>query len=147
MKSKQGEKEHVKFIIKKDISSPKKGPEYENDHSTESTNNSVRVEISTPSNSPPFLRFIPLSHRKNGQSPFAECLQPTEDMGRPLAKLTVEDVVILKENHVMPLTSSTNPLPSKPLNGFVSSSQCLIEHSILASERTKECFDPKAIGC
>uniref|UniRef100_A0A7N2L0M9 RNA-directed DNA polymerase n=1 Tax=Quercus lobata TaxID=97700 RepID=A0A7N2L0M9_QUELO len=118
MKSKQDEKEHVKFIAKKDISSPKKGPE-------------------------PFLRYIPLSHRKNGQSPFAECLQPTKDMGRP-AKLTMEDVAILKEDHVMPLTSSTNPLPSKPLNGFVRSLQTPIEHGILPSGRTKEWFDPKA---
>ena len=43
----------------------------------------------------------------------------------------------------MPLTSSTNPLPSKPLNGFVRSSQSLIEHGILSSEQTKEWFDPK----
>ena len=121
MESKQGEKKHVKFIARKDISSPKKGPEYESDHSNESTNNSVRVEVSTPSNRSPFLGYVPLSHRKNGQSPFAECLQPTEDMGRPPTKLTMEDVAILKENHVMPLTSSTNPLPSKPLNGFLRS--------------------------
>ena len=44
----------------------------------------------------------------------------------------------------MPLTSSTNPLPSKPLNGFVRSSQSLIEHGILPSEQTKEWFNPKA---
>ena len=74
-------------------------------------------------------------------------------MGRPPAKLTREDVAILKENHAMPLTSSTNPLPSKPLNGFVRSSQSLTEHGILPSERTKEWFDPKAyrllakVGC
>ena len=118
IKSKQGEEEHVKFIAKKDISSPKKGPE-------------------------PFLRYIPLSHCKNGQSPFTECLQPTKDVGRFSAKLTMEDVAILKEN-VMPLTSSTNPLPSKSLKGFVRSSQSPIKHGILPSERTKEWFDPKA---
>ena len=73
-----------------------------------------------------------------------ECLQSTEDMGRPLAKLMMEDVATLKENHVMPLTSSTNPLPLKPLNGFVRFSQSLTEHGILPSERTKEWFDPKA---
>ena len=49
-------------------------------------------------------------------------------MGRPSTKLTMEDVSTLKENHVMPLTSSTN----------------LTEHGILPSERTKEWFDPKA---
>ena len=65
-------------------------------------------------------------------------------MGRPPAKLKMEDVAILKENHVMPLTSSTNILPSKPLNGFVRSSQCLTEHGILPSEQTKEWFDLKA---
>ena len=144
MESKQGEKEHVRLVIRKDILAPKKGPECGNDHSSESTSNSVRAKISTPSNNPPFLRYVPLSHRKKGQSPFAECLQSIADIGRPPTKLTVEDVAILKENHSMPLTSYTNPLPSKPLNGFVRSSQCLIEHSILASERTNEWFDPKA---
>ena len=65
-------------------------------------------------------------------------------MGRPSTKLTMEDVAILKENHVMPWTSSTNPLPLNPLNGFVRSSQSLTEHDILPSERTKEWFNPKA---
>ena len=65
-------------------------------------------------------------------------------MGRPPAKLTMEDVAILKENHVMPLASSINPLHSKPLNGFVRSSQCLTEHGILPSEQLKEWFDLKA---
>ena len=111
MESKQVEKKHIKFITRNDISSPKEGPEYGNDHSSESTSNSVRAEISTSSNSPPFLQYVPLSRHKNGQSPFVECLQSIEYMGRPPTKLTMEDVAILKENHVMPLTSSTNPLP------------------------------------
>ena len=144
MESKQVEKKHVKFITRKDISSPKEGPKYRNDHFSESTSNSVKAKISTSSNSPPFLRYVPLSCCKDGQSPFAECLQSIEDMGRPLAKLTMEDVAILKENHVMPLTSSTNPLPLKPLNGFVRFSQSLTKHGILPSERTKEWSDPKA---
>ena len=55
MESKQGIKEHVRLIIGKDIPSPKESPECGNDHTSESTNNSVRAEISTPSNSPPFL--------------------------------------------------------------------------------------------
>ena len=144
MESKQGKKEYVGLIIRKDILALKKGSECGNDHSSESTSNSMRVKISTPSNNPSFLRYLPLSHCKKGQSPFAECLQSIADMGRPPTKLTMEDVAILKENHVMPLISSTNPLPSKPLNGFVRSSQCLTEHVILPSEQTKEWFDPKA---
>ena len=104
----------------------------------------MRAKISTPSNNPPFLRYVPLSHRKKGQSPFAKCLQSITDTGRPPTKLTMEDVAILKESHAMPLTSSTNPLPLKPLNGFVRSSQCLTEHGILPSERTKEWFDQNA---
>ena len=64
-------------------------------------------------------------------------------MWRP-TKLTIENVAILKENHAMPLTSSTNPSPSKPLNGFVRSSQSLTKHGILPSERKKEWFNPKA---
>ena len=44
----------------------------------------------------------------------------------------------------MPLASFTNPLPSKPLDGFVKSSQNLTKHGVLPSEQTKEWFDPKA---
>nr|XP_023885550.1 uncharacterized protein LOC111997666 [Quercus suber] len=128
MESKQSEKKHVRFITEKDNPSSKKGPECGNDHSNESTSNSIKAEISTPSNNPSFLHYVPLSHRKNGQSPFVECLRSTKDLEKPSTKLTMEDVAILKENHVMPLTSSTNPLPSKPLNGFVRSSQSLSEH-------------------
>ena len=43
MESKQGEKEHVRLVTGKDIPSPKKGPKCENDHSSESTNTSVRA--------------------------------------------------------------------------------------------------------
>ena len=107
MENKQGEKEHVRLVTRKDILAPKKGPECENDHSSESTSNSARVKISTPSNNPPFLCYVPLSHRKKEQSPFAECLQSIAGMGRPPAKLTMEDVAILKENHVMPDRKST----------------------------------------
>ena len=144
MESKHGEKKHVRFITGKHIPSPKEGPKCGNNHSSESTSNSMRAEISTPSKNLPFLRYVPLTQRKKGQSPFTKCLQSTVDMGRPPTMLTMEDGAILKENHAMPLTSSTNPLPSKPLNGFVSSSQSLTKHGILPSERTKEWFDPKA---
>ena len=50
MESKQGEKEHVRLVTRKDILAPKKGPECGNDHSSESTSNSVRAKISTLSN-------------------------------------------------------------------------------------------------
>ena len=66
MESKQGEKEHDRFIIGKDIPSPNEGPECGNDHSSESTSNSMRAEISTLSNNPPFLHYVPLSHCKKG---------------------------------------------------------------------------------
>ena len=144
MESKQGEKKHVRFITGKDIPSLKEDLECGNDHSNESSSNSVREKISMPSNNPPFVFYVPLSHHKKGQSPFAECLQSTVNMGRPPTKLTMEDVAILKENHVMPLTSSINPLSSKPLNGFVRSLQSLTKHGILPSERMKEWFDLKA---
>ena len=61
MESKQVEKKHVKFITRKDISSLKECPEYGNDHSSESTSNAMRADISMPSNNPPFLRYVPLS--------------------------------------------------------------------------------------
>ena len=79
MESKQVEKKHVKFITRKDISSPKEGPKYRNDHFSESTSNSVKAKISTSSNSPPFLRYVPLSCRKKGQSQFVECPQSIAD--------------------------------------------------------------------
>ena len=74
IESKQGEKEHVRLVTTKDILAPKKGPECGNDHSSESTSNSVRAEISMLSHNPSFLRYVPLSCRKKGQSPFMECL-------------------------------------------------------------------------
>ena len=70
MESKQGEKEHVRLVTRKDILAPKKGPEC----GSESTSNSMKAKISMPSNNPPLLRYVPLSHRKKGQSPFPECL-------------------------------------------------------------------------
>ena len=79
MESKQGEKEHARFIIGKDIPSPKESPECGNDHSSESTSNLVRVEISTLSNNTPFLCYVLLSCCMKGQSPFAECLQSIID--------------------------------------------------------------------
>ena len=66
MESKQGENEHVRFITRKDIPSPKEGPKCGNDHSSKSTSNSVRAEISTLSNNLPFLRYVPLSRHKKG---------------------------------------------------------------------------------
>ena len=92
MESKQGEKKHVRLITGKDIPSPKEGPECGNNHSSESTSNSVGAEISMPSNNLSFLRYVPLSCCKKGQSPFAECLHSTVNMGRPPTKLTMEDV-------------------------------------------------------
>ena len=77
--SKQSEKKHDRFVTKKDIPAPKKSPECGNDHSSESTSNLVRAEISTPSNNPLFLRYVPLSCRKKGQSQFMECPQSIVD--------------------------------------------------------------------
>ena len=85
MESKQGEKEHVRFITGKDIPSPNESQECGNDHSSESTSNLVRAEISRLSNNPPFLCYVPLSRRKKGQSPFVECPQSIAD-GRAFYK-------------------------------------------------------------
>ena len=52
IESKQGEKEHVRLVTRKGILAPKKGPECGNDHSNESTSNSMRAKISTPSITP-----------------------------------------------------------------------------------------------
>ena len=52
IESEQGEKKHDRLVTRKDILAPKKGLECGNDHSSESTSNSMRAKISTPFNNP-----------------------------------------------------------------------------------------------
>ncbi|TYK06432.1 uncharacterized protein E5676_scaffold163G001350 [Cucumis melo var. makuwa] len=75
---------------------------------------------------PPVLRYIPLSRRKKGESPFAECSK----------NLTVKNTEILKENFTAPLTKiekgEAKKIKKKNLEAY------------LLERRTVEGFDPKA---
>ncbi|KAA0048376.1 uncharacterized protein E6C27_scaffold264G00950 [Cucumis melo var. makuwa] len=74
----------------------------------------------------PVLRYIPLSRRKKGESPFAECSK----------NLTVKNTEILKENFTASLTKiekgEAKKIKKKDLEAY------------LPERRTVEGFDPKA---
>ncbi|KAA0046253.1 uncharacterized protein E6C27_scaffold284G00560 [Cucumis melo var. makuwa] len=82
----------------------------------------LQKEVSNP----PVLRYIPLSRRKKGESPFAECSK----------NLTVKNTEILKENFTGPLTKiekgEAKKIEKKDLEAY------------LPERRTVEGFDPKA---
>ncbi|KAM2671459.1 hypothetical protein EV1_007266 [Malus domestica] len=71
----------------------------------------------TPSKGPntPVFRYIPMSRRKNGQSPFET---GTSKVNTQLHK---NDVKLLKTNIVLPQTQLCDTKVSKPLQGFVKS--------------------------
>ncbi|XP_050939332.1 uncharacterized protein LOC127148938 [Cucumis melo] len=87
-----------------------------------STAKSVIVMDEKTSN-PPILRYVPLSRRKKGESPFVEFPQG----------LKVGDIEVLKESFTTPLTKITKQEIKIDL----------IEAS-LPQRRTKDGFDPKA---
>ncbi|TYK28705.1 ty3-gypsy retrotransposon protein [Cucumis melo var. makuwa] len=82
----------------------------------------LQKEVSNP----PVLRYIPLSRRKKGESPFAECSK----------NLTIKNTEILKENFTTPLTKiekgEAKKIEKKDLEAY------------LPERRTVEGFDPKA---
>ncbi|KAA0057579.1 uncharacterized protein E6C27_scaffold497G00510 [Cucumis melo var. makuwa] len=82
----------------------------------------LQKEVSNP----PVLRYIPLSRRKKGESPFTECSK----------NLTVKNTKILKENFTTPLTKiekgEAKKIKKKDLEAY------------LPERRTVEGFDPKA---
>ncbi|KAL4596013.1 hypothetical protein ACB092_12G133300 [Castanea dentata] len=120
MKSKQGEKKHVKFITSKDIPSLKEDPRYGNNQSSESTSNSERAESSTPSNNPPFLRYVPLSRRKNGQ--IRVCVDfrdlnnvcPKDDFPLPITEIMVDATTGHEALSIMDGSSGYNQIRMNP---------------------------------
>ncbi|TYK06279.1 uncharacterized protein E5676_scaffold157G00630 [Cucumis melo var. makuwa] len=82
----------------------------------------LQKEVSNPT----VLRYIPLSRREKGESPFAECSK----------NLTVKNTEILKENFTAPLTKiekgEAKKIEKKDLEAY------------LPERRTVEGFDPKA---
>ncbi|KAA0061095.1 retrotransposon protein putative ty3-gypsy sub-class [Cucumis melo var. makuwa] len=82
----------------------------------------LQKEVSNP----PVLRYIPLSQRKKGESPFAECSK----------NLTVKNTEILKENFTAPLTKIEKEEAKKFEKNDL--------EAYLPERRIVEGFDPKA---
>jgi hypothetical protein len=90
----------------------------------------------------PILRYVPLSKRKEGQTPFGLVAEAKVKLNEPAQE---KDIAILKSNLTLPLprldkVASTKP----PLKGFVKSASDSIKEGSLPDKRTKEGFDPKA---
>jgi hypothetical protein len=90
----------------------------------------------------PILRYVPLSKRKEGQTPFglvAEAKVRTNELAQE------KDIAILKSNLTLPLPKLDKVASTKPpLKGFVKSASDSIKEGSLPDKRTKEGFDPKA---
>uniref|UniRef100_A0A2N9HYR7 Uncharacterized protein n=1 Tax=Fagus sylvatica TaxID=28930 RepID=A0A2N9HYR7_FAGSY len=90
----------------------------------------------------PILRYVPLSKRKKGQTPFGLVAEAKFKLNEPAQE---KDIAILKSNLTLPLprldkVASTKP----PLKGFVKSASDSIKEGSLPDKRTNEGFDPKA---
>uniref|UniRef100_A0A2N9ITV2 Uncharacterized protein n=1 Tax=Fagus sylvatica TaxID=28930 RepID=A0A2N9ITV2_FAGSY len=90
----------------------------------------------------PILRYVPLSKRKEGQTPFGLV---AEAKVRPNKPTQEKDVAVLKSNLTLPLPKLDKVASTKPpLKGFVKSASDSIKEGSLPDKRTKEGFDPKA---
>jgi hypothetical protein len=90
----------------------------------------------------PILRYVPLSKRKEGQTPFGLV---AEAKVRPNEPAQEKDIAILKSNLTLPLPKLDKVASTKPpLKGFVKSASDSIKEGSLPNKRTKEGFDPKA---
>ena len=89
----------------------------------------------------PILRYVPLSKRKEGQTPFGLV---AEAKVRPNEPAQEKDIDILKSNLTLPLPKLDKVASTKPpLKGFVKSASDSIKEGSLPDKRTKEGFDPK----
>ncbi|KAM2981393.1 hypothetical protein FF2_012699 [Malus domestica] len=94
----------------------------------------------TPSNvlNTPVFRYIPMSRRKNGQSPFET------EASKADAQRYMDNVKLLKTNAVLPLTQLSNAKVARLPQGFVKALPKRAEPSFLPTKRTEEGFDPNA---
>ncbi|KAM2770581.1 hypothetical protein PS2_013221 [Malus domestica] len=94
----------------------------------------------TPSNGPntPIFRYIPMSRRKNGQSPF-ETRASKADAHRHM-----NNVKLLKTNAVFPLTQLGDAKVARLPQGFIKALPKGVEPSFLPTKRTEEGFHPNA---
>uniref|UniRef100_A0A2N9J370 Integrase catalytic domain-containing protein n=1 Tax=Fagus sylvatica TaxID=28930 RepID=A0A2N9J370_FAGSY len=90
----------------------------------------------------PILRYVPLSKRKEGQTPFGLVVEAKVRTNEPAQE---KDIAILKSNLTLPLPKLDKVASTKPpLKGFVKSASDSIKEGSLPDKRTKEGFDPKA---
>ncbi|KAM2437659.1 hypothetical protein ACFX1W_014742 [Malus domestica] len=94
----------------------------------------------TPSNGPntPVFRYIPMSRRKNGQSPFET------EASKADAQRHMDNVKLLKTNAVLPLTQLGDAKVARLPQGFIKALPKGVEPSFLPTKRTEEGFDPNA---
>ncbi|KAM1400495.1 hypothetical protein ACFX2F_027765 [Malus domestica] len=94
----------------------------------------------TPSNGPntPVFRYISMSRRKNGQSPFET------EVSKADAQRHRDNVKLLKTNAVLPLTQLSNAKVARLPQDFIKALPKEVELSFLPTKRTKEGFDPNA---
>ncbi|KAK2974030.1 LOW QUALITY PROTEIN: hypothetical protein RJ640_006222 [Escallonia rubra] len=105
---------------------------------------SVSGEKKPPSeearNESPVFRYVPVSRRAEGQSPFVELVELKEVKVERVPKTV--DVHVLKEELTIPLT--TIGTVKLPLKGFVEPSRGMAKHPHPPSVKTYEGFDAKA---
>ena len=95
--------------------------------------------------SSPIFKYVPLSCRKKGDSPFVEFSKDEKTKRKSPLGTKSEDLQVLKENLTTPLTKvEPAALPKTPLKGFVIPSGVTTEHGTLPEKRTIEGFDPKS---
>ncbi|KAM1935762.1 hypothetical protein ACFX15_019768 [Malus domestica] len=94
----------------------------------------------TPSNGPntPVFRYIPMSRRKNGQSPFEFGAHKAD------AQRHMDNVKLLKTKAVLPLTQLGSTKVARLPQGFIKALPKGVEPSFLPTQRTEEGFDPNA---
>ncbi|KAM0971130.1 hypothetical protein ACFX2A_019408 [Malus domestica] len=94
----------------------------------------------TPSNRPniPVFRYIPMSIRKNGQSPFETGASKAD------AQRHMDNVKLLKTNAILPLTQLGDTKVARLPQGFIKALPKGVEPSFLPTLRTEEGFDPNA---
>ncbi|KAK2975803.1 hypothetical protein RJ640_022763 [Escallonia rubra] len=88
----------------------------------------------------PVFRYVPVSRRAEGQSPFVELVELKEVKVERVPKTV--DVHVLKEELTIPLT--TIGTVKLPLKGFVEPSRGMAKHPHPPSVKTYEGFDAKA---
>ena len=93
-----------------------------------------------PSEGPnaPIFRYIPMSRRKNGQSPFETETRKADTQWH------TDNVKLLKTNAVSPLTQLGGAKVAGLPQGFIKALPKKVESSFLPTKRTEEGFDPNA---